>query len=206
MRSALRSLVSVVTAAGGVVMVAGLWLMPTADALQGAPSGKASDPRVEDIYIARSMRGSRLTTATAFCAETRTGFGDAAFEDRYTFHSTATRGSDGLITDTNVATIGRLHACLGSQANPLYGFYAEGSLGAVTFTGRGECRTVNSDFPEAGMAVIRCFLELSNLPAGYIGGQLTTNTMGSRNVLGPETDPPGYTQPSIATIRLWKRR
>jgi hypothetical protein len=54
--------------------------------------------------------------------------------------------------------------------------------------------------------VQRCFMELSGLPAPYVGGQLTTNTVGSRNALGDRTDPPGYTQPSIATIRLWKRR
>ena len=45
-----------------------------------------------------------------------------------------------------------------------------------------------------------------NLPDAYMGGQLTTNTIGSQNALGAVTDPPGYVQSSIATIRLWKRR
>jgi hypothetical protein len=200
----MRLLTLPVVAAHGLI-VAGLWSMSSIGAFQ-EPAARASDRRVEDIYIARSLRESRVT-ATEFCAEGRTRFAGARFEDRYTFRSTATRGSDGLMIDTNVQTIGRLHACFGSTADPATSsFYAEGALGAVTFTGRGECRTTKRDFPEPGMVVLRCFLELGDLPSGYVGGQLTTNTMGSRNVLGENADPPGYTQPSIATVRLWKRR
>jgi hypothetical protein len=51
-----------------------------------------------------------------------------------------------------------------------------------------------------------CQLDLTGLPPEYVGGQLTTNTLQSRTTLGSDTDPPGYTQPSIATIRLWKKR
>ena len=83
-------------------------------------------------------------------------------------------------------------------------FYGEGALGAVTFTGRGECRYAKRDYPEQGLLVMRCFLDLSDISGGRIGGQLTTNTMNSRNNLGDKTDPLGYTQSSIATIRLWK--
>jgi len=161
---------------------------------------------VEDIYVARSLRESRVMPAD-FCAEARTGFGSSRFEDRYTFRSIATRAQDGLMVDANVKTVGSLHACFGATPDPtLTRFYAEGALGTVTFTGRGECRTAKQDYPEPGMTVFRCFLELSDLPSGYVGGQLTTNTVGSRNVLGEQSDPPGYTQPSIATVRLWKRR
>jgi len=70
----------------------------------------------------------------------------------------------------------------------------------------GEGRTTRKNHPDAGVSVQRCFMELSGLPPAYVGGKLTTNTIGSRNALGDRTDPPGYTQPSIATIRLWKRR
>jgi hypothetical protein len=86
-------------------------------------------------------------------------------------------------------------------------FYGGGALGAVTFTGRGECRYVKQDYPEPGIAVLRCFLELSDLPKEYVGGLLTTNSItSSKNLLGEKTDPPGYTQSSIATVRLWRRR
>lgn len=49
---------------------------------------------VEDIYVARSLRLSRLTP-TAYCAQERVGFAGSTAEDQYTFHSTATRASDG---------------------------------------------------------------------------------------------------------------
>ena len=190
--------------AGAIIAVA-LRVIAPVEASQTQPVGKASDRRVEDIYVARSMRVSRIATTTDFCAEARTGFADAAFDDHYTFHSPSVRGTDGLVVDANVATIGQLHACLGSQASPLYGFYVEGALGVITFTGRGECVAAKRDFPEPGLTVTRCFLDLSDLPDGYVGGQLTTNTLGSRQPIGDQTDPPGYTQNSIATIRLWKR-
>ena len=192
--------------AGWALIVGCLCIASPIEASQSGRSAEASGRRVEDIYIARSMRESRVA-AGDFCAEARTGFGSPRFEDRYTLRSTATRSSDGLMVDANVQTIGSLRACFGSTPDQtLSTFYAEGALGAVTFTGRGECRSVRQDFPEPGMTVYRCFLELSDLPGGYVGGQLTTNTMGSRNALGDETDPPGYTQPSIATIRVWRRR
>lgn len=161
---------------------------------------------VEEIYIARSIRESRVWP-TAFCEKARTGFDNAIAEDQFTFQSTATRGSDGLMIDTNVQTIGRIKACFGVTSDPaLITFYAEGALGTVTFTGRGECRTVKQGYPEPGMIVMRCFLDLSDVSGGRIGGQLTTNSMASRKDLGDKTDPLGYTQSSIATIRLWKPR
>ena len=172
---------------------------------QEVSSFKPASP-VEAIYVARSMRVARSTTPSEFCAESRAGFGNAAFEDQYTFHAVAARTSDGRITNTNVATIGRLHACLGSQSNPVYGFFVEGALGGVAFTGHGECRTIKPDFPEAGLRQTGCYLQLTDLPSEYVGGYLTTSTLGSRTPLGDVTDPPGYTQNSIATIRLWKRR
>jgi hypothetical protein len=202
----MKSLATVAGITSWALILGGLQLTSATDASQSDRPRKATDSRVEDIYIARSMHESKITP-TAFCAEGRSGFGRPVSEDQWTFRSTATRGTDGLMIDTNVQTIGRLHGCFGSTSDPaLRSFYAEGVLATVTFTGRGECRMAKADYPETGMTVSRCFLELRDLPSGYVGGQLTTNTMASRNVLGEETDPPGYTQPSIATIRLWKRR
>jgi hypothetical protein len=177
----------------------------------GAPSetvGQRSEAvgSVEDIYVARSLRLSRVAP-TAFCAEGQVGFGNATFEDQYSFRATATRASDGKITNANGQEVGRLRACLGSTPDPLVvNFYAQGTLGGVSFTGRGECRVTRQDFPEPGITPSRCFLALTDLPAGYVGGQLTTNTVLSRQAIGEASDPPGYVQPSIATVRLWKRR
>jgi len=180
-------------------------------ALFGWPSGveaqkSAPVSAIEDIYVARSLRLSRVTP-TAYCTPEKIGVATATAEDQYTFHSTTTRSSDGLMINANVATIGRLHACFGSTADPLTSnFYAEGALGGVSFTGRGECRTAKQDYPEPGLTVYRCFLELRDLPREYLGGQLTTNTVVSRQSIGELSDPPGYVQPSIATVRLWKKR
>ena len=178
-----------------------LVLLPSSTAAQdtGARSG------VEAIHIARSIRESRVQP-TEFCAQARSGFAPV-YEDVYSLQSTATRASDGLMTNDNVNTIGRLRTCFGTTADArILNFYAEGVLGAVTFTGIGECLAVKPEFPEPGLEVARCFLELRDISDGYVGGQLTTNTMRSRQLTGTVSDPPGYTQPSIATIRLWKRR
>jgi len=167
------------------------------------PQGE--ETRVEEIYIGRSVRESQITP-TEFCAQARTGF-VARLESRFTFRSTATRAADGLMVDTNVGTIGSLHACFGETSDPaISNFYAEGLLGRTAFNGIGECHLMKSDFPERGLFPFRCFLDLSGFPDQYVGGQLTTNTVNSLKSLGTETDPQGYTQSSIATVRLWKKR
>jgi len=175
-----------------------------ADSAVAAPGPAAS--HLEDIYIVRSLREARAAP-TDFCGKARTGFANATYEDHYTIRSTTTRESDGLMVNTNVRIVGRIHACFGSTDDPaLMRFYAPGTLGIVSFTGRGDCAIGKADYPEAGITPVRCYLHLSDLPAQYVGGELTTNTLLSRKALGGNSDPPGYTQTSIATIRLWKRR
>ena len=73
-------------------------------------------------------------------------------------------------------------------------------------TGKGRCGPIANDFPEPGISSNRCFLILSNLTPPYAAGVLTTNSIASRQPIGEQSDPPGYVQPSIATIRLWRRR
>jgi hypothetical protein len=106
--------------------------------------------------------------------------------------------------DTRAA---ELHACFGATNEPArQHFYAEVKLGSLSFHGIGECLAVMIDFPETGLVPVHCQLALSGLPAPYVGGPLTTNTITSKAAFGGDTDPPGYTQASIATIRLWKSR
>ena len=112
---------------------------------------------------------------------------------------------DGRVVQTKDKRAAELRACFGATSEPaLQNFYAEIKLGAISFHGNGECRAVKVDFPQAGLFPVRCQLVLSGLPTPYVGGLLTTNTMTSHAAYGGETDPPGYTQASIATIRLWK--
>lgn len=186
--------------------IAALGTQSSACAQQRQKAEHAAQPaQVEEIYIARSVRESRVAP-TDFCAEAKTGF-KSNDEDRYTFRSTATRVTDGRMIDTKVKTIGSGHGCFGQTANPATrNFYLELLLGDTLFRGTGECVTAKSDFPERGLTVNRCFLDLSDPLGHYVGGQLTTNTMSSLKLLGVDSDPPGYAQPSIATIRAWKKR
>lgn len=173
------------------------------DAEATAP-GRAQ-PRVEEIYIARSLREARVAP-TAFCSAERTGF-SAQFEDRYSFRSVATRQSDGRVTDANVQVVGHLRGCVAQAADPLLAnFYAEGQLGGVSLTAVGQCRAPRADHPEAGTTFMACSFGLRNLPSPYVSGHLTTSTMNSRHAVGGVSDPAGYVQPSIATVRLWKTR
>lgn len=158
----------------------------------------------EEIYVARAVREARAKP-TAFCDRARIGFDRAVFEDRFGLRSIEVRPSDGRVIRTDVQTIGEMRVCFGETADPAtLNFYAEGKLATLAFVGRGECLTVNRDFPEPGITVMRCFLALDDLPAGYVGGQFTTNTILSRIAVGANSDPQGYTQPSIVTVRLWK--
>ncbi|HJR34068.1 MAG TPA: hypothetical protein VJ817_03920 [Gemmatimonadales bacterium] len=159
---------------------------------------------VESIYIARSWRTSRVSP-TAFCSQGHAGFAGATIEDHYSFRSVGV-APDGRVTDADVQEVGRLHACLAQLPASKFNFFAQGVVGTVPFTGRGECETLGTDVPEPGLLSQRCYLRLEHLPPGYLGGLLTTNTINSRNLIGGASDPPGYTQPSIATVRLWRSR
>lgn len=169
------------------------------------PPSKTSAP-VEDIYVAHAVRESRAAPTT-FCDKSRIGFDSTLFEDRFTLRSIQIRPSDGLVVNAEVQPIGAMHVCFGAMADSAtLNFHSEGSLATVAFIGKGECLTVRRDFPEPGITVMRCFLDLVNLPAGYVGGQLTSNTVLSRVAVGVASEPEGYTQPSIVTVRLWKHR
>ncbi|ACB26663.1 putative exported protein of unknown function [Methylobacterium radiotolerans JCM 2831] len=165
-------------------------------------SDHVSDP--EEIYVARSLRLTRIKP-TDYCKRAGEDF-DPTAEDTYHFLSIATRGSDGRVTSTSVGKIGDLRACYGRTSTPgTSKFFAEGQLSGISFKGAGDCIMMKSISPADGIVPFRCHLEISNLPQGYVGGLLTTNTTNSKIMTGELTDPPGYTMPSIATIRLWRR-
>jgi hypothetical protein len=163
---------------------------------------------LEDIYILRSIREPREPVAD-WCSSARTGFEpfpkDA--ERFFSFWSLGLRPEDGRVVQTKDTRAAELRACFGAtNERARQNFYAEIKLGSTSFRGNGECLALKTDFPEAGLFPVRCQLVLSGLPTPYVGGLLTTNTMTSRAAFGGDTDPPGYTQASIATIRLWKSK
>lgn len=123
--------------------------------------------------------------------------------------SIAARASDGRVTDTNAGTIGSAHSCGGLVADKpgTSQFYGEFVLGGLAFKAIGECHLAKADFPERGLSSLFCALNVSDLPADYVGGLVTTNTFYNySHLVGTETEPPGYAQASIATVRLWKKR
>ena len=181
-----------------MALLAGLQA-PIALAEAPAPASK------EDIYVVRSFLIAR-DAPTKFCSPVGPGFGKLESENRYLFKSMAIQTGDGRVANANVKTVGTFHACIGQTRDPnVMNVFAQGSLGSVAFTGRGECSTDRRDFPEPGIDTSRCWLDLGGLPDRFVGGKLTTNSVGSRRLIGAISDPPGYTQPSIATFRLWRK-
>lgn len=162
----------------------------------------------EEIFILRSIR-EQHEPVTGWCAASKTGFEPFATDAErfFSFWSLRLRPEDGRVVETKERRVAELRACFGAtKERARQNFYAEVSLGSISFQGSGECVALRTDFPEAGLFPVRCQLVLSGLPAPYVGGVLTTNTMTSQAALGDDTDPPGYTQASIATIRLWQQR
>jgi len=162
----------------------------------------------EDIYVLRSIHEQQTPTPN-WCASPKTGFEPFATdpERSFSFWSLRQESATGKATDAKVTRVAELRGCFGpTNERPRQNFYAEIKLGELSFKGKGECLALNVDFPEPGLFPVRCQLVLSGLPAPYVGGVLTTNTITSKASFGGDTDPPGYTQASIATIRLWKRK
>jgi len=177
-----------------------------------APAGRGSAPTVspaaapEEIYVLRSVR-ERQAPVAGWCSPARTGFEPFPADAERFFSFWSVRSEDGKIVDARVARVAELRACFGpTDERARQNFYAEVQLGTTSFRGHGECLALALDFPESGLFPVRCQLILSGLPTPYVGGLLTTNTLTTKAPFGSDSDPPGYTQASVATIRLWKSR
>ena len=181
-------------------------LLLSARVLYAQNASVSEDAKKEEIYVIRSVRTSRIAP-TDYCAQSRTGFASTVFEDTYVFHTVSVNAEIGTVTGVSGAKRASAHTCFGKTEDPdVLNFYAEGELAGLSFSGKGKCTTLRRDFPESGLNAATCFLHLGGLEDRYVGGLLTTNTLVSRNVTGDKSDPPGYVQPSIATVRLWRRR
>jgi hypothetical protein len=187
----------------GALMLLWVCATPAGNAVAAEPA-----TALEDIYILRSIREPRDPVAD-WCSSAKTGFAPFAkdAERFFSFWTVGVQPTDGKVVQAKDTRAAELHACFGPTGERArQNFYAEIKLGSISFRGDGECLAVKVDFPEAGLFPVRCQLILSGLPAPYVGGLLTTNTMTSKAAFGGDTDPPGYTQASIATIRLWKSK
>jgi hypothetical protein len=167
---------------------------------------RASSAR-EDIYVLRSIREERLVQSS-WCTPERAGSAlltGHALEERFGLWSVRAEPQTGRIADAKASKVGEIRTCSAATPDPrVLNFYAEGKLAELPFTGNGDCRVLEADYPQKGIAALRCYLDLRGLPSEYEGGLATSNTLVSEAALGGDTDPPGYLQTSIATFRLWK--
>jgi hypothetical protein len=185
--------------------VIGIAVLITSGALAMAASAAASD--VEEIYVLRSVRETRAQPPTDACATAQSKLADPAWEDHYTFRSIAVHNDDGRVLDTDVKPVGTILGCFGRTADAaILDFYGEAMINGIAAKASGKCHLTKTDFPEKGIRLFACMFELNDLPLEYAGGQLTTNSLTSPQLFGTQSDPAGYTQVSIATIRLWKKR
>jgi len=174
----------------------------------GAAQGRGPAPSSrEDIYVLHSVREERIVESS-WCTPERAGFallaGDV-LEERFGLWSVRAEPQTGRIADPETSKVGEIRTCTAATLDSsVRNFYAEGKLAELPFTGSGDCRLVQADYPARGLAALRCYLNLGGLPSDYQGGLATSNTLISEAVLGAETDPPGYLQTSVATFRLWK--
>lgn len=74
-------------------------LLFVASLLSAQHVSTAEDGHKEEIYVIRSVRMSR-NAPTEYCAQSKTGFADSVFEDRYVFHPVTTRAEDGAVIST----------------------------------------------------------------------------------------------------------
>jgi len=187
--------------------IAGAITLLHSGAIHSTYAAPVSTTSKEEIYILRSIR-DRHVPAEGWCSSSKTGFEPFPADAERLFSFWSLRlGADGKVTGTKHRQVAQLRACFGATGEPArQNFYAEIKMGSMSLYGNGECLALKTDFPESGLFPVRCQLVLSGLPVPYVGGLLTTNTMTSKAAFGGETDPRGYTQASIATIRLWKSR
>jgi hypothetical protein len=175
-----------------------------------APSSASVSISYEDIFVLRSERKERITTST-WCTPERAGFaplsGPSLLEDRFHFWSVETRVADGRIANVQAADLGEARACFGAtESRAVFNFYLETTLSGLAISGKGDCTVVLADKPEKNMYLSRCTAPLRVASDAYVGGLLVTNSMTTSEVtFGLQTNPPGYTQVSIATVRLWRR-
>jgi hypothetical protein len=194
-------------------VLAATWAVASGCGQDKRPAHELASDSLETIYVLRSIREAREAREAKApdpdgCDVSRTGFEPASADAERFFSFWSLRsGVDGQVVDARQRQVGRLRGCFGPTADRArQNFHAEIELGELAFRGRGECLALLLDQPEPGLFPVRCQLVLDGLPAPYVGGLLTTNTLTSRAALGGDSDPPGYTQASIATIRLWKAR
>lgn len=203
-----------------MVIVALVALLPTSasSAPARAAAGQAQPGSdVEEVLSYLAVRSNRIPGASdPACNDA--GFAVRNRNDSDLRAMTVTR--DGRLEST-AQTIGSAVSCFSTRSEAgVIQFFARLTIGGIRAVGRGECVQRYTDYPEPRVGVQECWLKLEQLPDGYVGGFMTVNAVATRIAdataanacsggpcgRGIESDPPGYVLPSIATVRLWRKR
>jgi len=157
---------------------------------------------IEEVRIFRSISTRNMLGSAAAAQCTKAPFASLSY-DELDLVTVTTRSWDGMVTDPEVEKIGTLIGCLGAPNTAGHlPFYSEGHFNdhgqekGLSFVGNGECDRVAGPVPPQ-VTVFRCWVMASNLPSGYAGGFITSNTLG--------TALPGYLRTSIGVARFWKQ-
>ena len=169
-------------------------------------SATASAADMEEIYVLRSIREPQAAMA-GWCDRARTVFEAMPTDAEHSFSFWSVEARDGKLVGAKVARVAELRACFGpTNDRTRQNLHAEIRLGTLPLHGDGECLALLVDFPEPGLFPGRCQLVLGGLPAPFVGGVLTTNTIATQAAFGGDRTPLEHPQASIATIRLWRAR
>ena len=123
----------------------------------------------------------------------------------FSFWSLALRPEDGRVVEARQSRVAELRACFGStDATDATGFHAEVRLVALHLPRRRRVPGARGRFP-AGRALSGALPARPGRTAGAVCRRAAHDQHDDQQGrLRGDTAPPGYTQASIATIRLWR--
>jgi len=171
----------------------------TQSAAAVSPERATQRANVEEVYVARARFSSPNLPVTSFCDPAQFPADYPVERERnYAYWSMSARSTDGVVVDENVQRLGGHHGCYSVNKNGMIYAYMTGTFVGIPFTARGTCVFNPERAPYPGVSPYTCSYAFSDLPSGYVGGQVTWN--------GATTDEPGYLTTTIGTIRLWKKR
>lgn len=110
---------------------------------------------------------------------------------------------DGKVVYEGRGRVGRATACV-QLTDPTFPpgqqvpFYARFNLPDGSFTAQGTCTLVSNDVPKAGLVLAGCALRLVEVPAGFVGG-----TISSTSVFNPRRLP-GFATGSYYTLYAYR--
>ena len=159
---------------------------------------------VEEVYVARTVRVEHAAGASAACAAAPFKVSSDSVYDLWSIE----QGPNGRVTNSYARPAGSFRACIGSltdgRAIPMYATFDTNGL---SYSGLGECLLTKTPPPEKTLLPLNCILNLTELPAPYIGGILISNTLAPiGRDLPVDAHVPGYLSTSVVTTRLWRKK